>query len=162
MTPVQEKTFNDAILAARVTWFVLCFLVPLGLAGVHLFQVLHGSPGAYFAGFGGVRWWHPSVFIPVLASVLVLASAAVLPEHLACAGQRRERSIFVRLRNRHTFTCVFLDAIAACGLVLGLVLGPQLASLALALMLVPVVAGCIIFPNGSDWRFRFALENQKS
>ena len=69
------------------------------------------------------------------------------------AGQEQDAAAALAL-----FTCVFLDPIEACGLALG----PQLASLALALMLVPVVAGCIIFPNGSDWRLRFAQENHKS
>jgi hypothetical protein len=158
MTPVQEKTFKDTILAARVMWLILCLLVPLGLIAVHVNLVPHGSPGAFFTGFGGLSWRQPAVFIPVLASALVLASAGVLPEHLANAGRLREASPFVRLRNRHIVTCIFLDAIAA----MGLVLGPQVASLALSLMLVPMVAGCIIFPNSSDWRYRFALENQKS
>jgi hypothetical protein len=158
MTPVQEKTFKDELLAARFTWFVLCFLVPLGLMAVHFHQVPHGSPGAFFAGLGGLRWQQPAVFIPVVASALVLASATVLPEYMANAGHLREASLFVRLRNRHTITCIFLDAIAASGLVLG----PQVASLALALMFVPMGAGCIIFPNGADWRYRFAQEHLKS
>jgi len=102
------------------------------------------------------------VCIPVLGSALVLASAAVLPERLANAGRLRPASIFIRLRNRHTFTCLFLDLISASGLILGLALGPQSASLARALMLLPMVAGCIIFPNRSDWRYRFAQEQQKS
>ncbi len=149
-------------MAARIIWISLCFGTPLIILFLYNFLILHGGAGGFLSGFGMVPWKSPLVYGLLSLSGLTLVASAILPELLLKQFKFKEPSVFVRLRVRHLLTCLFLESIAVYGLVLGFTFGPGLASLSLGLILVPMVAGCVIFPTEHDWRYRFSLEHERS
>ena len=162
MTPVQVASMKTSMLRARMLWLALCFGMPAALLVGFTFRVLGGHPSPFLAGFGEVPWTNPIVFGLVLLALVSVLAAAVLPESLSRQFKFKDPSIFFRLLVRHFLTCIFLETVAIYGVVLGCLLDPRSASLTLALLLVPMLVGCVIFPNENDWRYRFELENEHS
>ena len=160
LDPEQKLSMQKSLQVARIIWFTFCFAVPLLLLLGYGLLVLHGHPAAFLAGFSGVPWKDPIVYGFIIVAVATLAVAAIFPERLSTLWKFKDTSIFYRLRIRHLWTCALLETIPFYGLALGLLLGPGLASLALAFLVVPMVAGCMIYPNENDWRYRFKLAHE--
>ena len=64
----------------------------------------------------------------------------------------------VLLSSAGTFPAL-LVAVAICGLVLGVKIGPPAASLSLVLFLAPMVRGWFVFPSEARWRRAMAVRN---
>jgi len=109
-----------------------------------------------------VPWKNSIIFLILLMSLITAIATVILPEIFSKNIKFKYRSIFNRLIVRHSITCSFIDLFAIYGLVLGNTLGPNLASLSLVFMSVPMIVGCIIFPNQNDWRYLFELEHEHS
>ena len=156
LDPAQTASLRTSLRQARMIWFALCFGAPLLLYGFAS-GILPLGRAAFRVGFAAVPWRHPLVYGILILSGLTLVAAGILPEWLSRRWQPKDPSIFHRLRLRHLITCLFLLTVPLEGFLLDALLGPDVASLSLALMVVPVVAGCMLYPNEHDWRYRFEL-----
>ena len=76
----------------------------------------------------------------------------MLPGLLARARQQKDLPPLSLLRARSITSFALAEAIAIFGLVLGFVLGPAVATLSLALMLIPLCFGPLLFPSEPAWR----------
>jgi len=162
LNPDQEEFMQKSLLIARLIWLFLCFVAPLTIIIIYYFQVLHGDVAGFLTGFGMVPWKNSIIFLILLMSLITAIATVILPEIFSKNIKFKYRSIFNRLIVRHSITCSFIDLFAIYGLVLGNTLGPNLASLSLVFMSVPMIVGCIIFPNQNDWRYLFELEHEHS
>ena len=161
MTPEQIASMRSNLLQARLIWISLCFVAPvLFLIGYDAI-ILNGARAAFLAGFADVPWTAPVVWLSLTVAAIILVAAAILPERLSARVLFRDKSVFHLLKLRHFITCLFLLAVPCLGFMLGSILGPAVASLSLLLTGVPMLAGCALFPNANDWRYRFKLAQEK-
>ena len=150
LSPDLERELRQSVRQARLVAFTCCYVGPamyiLSLGS----QALRGRWELFLAGFGRLPWGDPRVPGALAAASVAMALALVLPPRLGRLGDARATLGVLKARN--LLSSALLVAVAICGLVLGVKIGPPAASLSLVLFLAPMVRGWFVFPSESRWR----------
>lgn len=150
----QEQELKTGLLVTRILAFALCYASPVLYALVYGIAVLTNRWSLFLQGFGTVPWTNPLVLGLLTVSATTLAGAFLLPDLLLRAQLRMKLPPLPALRTRSLIAFAMLEAVAIYGLVLGFVVGPPVASLTLALLLVPPAACPLLLGSEEQWRER--------
>lgn len=150
----QEQELKATLRVTRILAFALCYASPVLYALVYGIAVLRNQWNLFLQGFGSVPWANPLVLGLLMASVTTLVGAFVLPDILLRAQLRMKLPPLPALRTRSLIAFAMLEVVAIHGLVMGFVIGPPVASLTLALLLVPPAACPLLLGSEEQWRER--------
>ena len=148
----QESNLESNLRVSQILAVALGFLTPVVYIAVYAIAVLQRNPSGFWVGFRAVPWGDPVLLVLLLTALGMLGAASMAPDFLAVRTPQGSSSLFGRLRVRLVIACAFLESIAVLGLVLGFVLGPEMASLSLVMLLVPVVGVILLFPRKAEYQ----------
>jgi hypothetical protein len=146
----QSSQQRDVMQLAIIT-VAICFTSPMAFAAVYLLVALEGDTDRLRANVAVIPWTHPLV-APLLLAALCLTAFAVALSRGQIPIPALNHASFGARRTRHLLTCAMFEAPALLGLVLGMLLGPDVAPLTLVLFLIPPIGGVLIFPREEQWR----------
>lgn len=148
----QEKELQAALRVTRLITLAICLGGPVLYILVYGMVVLKGQWALFLQGFDQVPWRTPLVLVLLALSATTLAGAFRLPRTLATGQPQKRLPALLALRTGSIIACALVEAVAIYGLVLGFVLGPTVAPLSLALMLVPPCYCLLNLPQEGTWR----------
>ncbi len=148
--PELERDLRQGIRQARMVNCCCCFVAPAMYLICLCGSVLGGQWERFLAGFGLLRWGDPLVQGLEIGAGAILFLALVLPPRLG--HMRDSRGALAVLKMRNLASSALVAGVAVCGLVLGVKIGPEAASLSLLICAVAMVAGLAVFPRERLWR----------
>jgi len=148
--PDLERPLRTAFRQSRMVAFVCGFVAPAMYLLTLGSQVLHGRWELFLGGFARLPWGDPRV--PGFLGAAGLALALALGVVPRLFRPRTPEAALGALRTRNLLASGLLAATAACGLALGVKLGPPAASLSLALCLAAMAGAWSAFPRERRWR----------
>ena len=148
----QEKSLSTQLLISRLIVAALCFGSIAMYAAVYLAAVLKGNIKGYLIGFKSIPFTSPPVIILLAISAITFVAVLVLLRLFQTKIRFKPSSVLGLNLVSILIASAGLETIAIYGLVLGFMFGPDLSSLTLAMLLVTVAGGILIFPRANQWR----------
>jgi len=148
--PELERELRQSVRQARMVAFTCGFVAPAMYIISLGSQVLRGRWRLFLAGFADLPWADPQVRVAMAAACLTLALALILPPRLG--RPRSPRSALATLKVRNLVGSALMAVVAVFGLRLCVQIGPPVASLSLAICLMPMVGCWAVLPAESRWR----------
>ncbi len=162
LSPVQENELQQALRASRVIAGVVCYGTTLLYVAVFALKVLGGNWRQYLIGFSQVPWGNVFMLSLLAVSILSLGATVLLRNRLGSTGKFQTSPTLILLRVRSILICALLESIAIYGLVMGIVIGPHVATLALFFFAAPILGAPFLLPGKAEWRREFERSISKN
>lgn len=149
--PNQENSLRTTLLVGRILVSAICFAAVAMYALVFSMAVLQNDVSKYAIGFAKVPFSQPALIVLLVISALTFAAVLVAKHLYYTRALPKPTSVSPMNLVFVIIASALMETIGVYGLVLGFMFGPDVASLTLAMLLVTVLGGIILFPRQRAW-----------